>query len=226
LSRFSRILKILIITFACIGVFLFLETIAFSSGGIPTLQEYLNKVKNAPKPQNTIVVEAINYTSSENASLKKVAEFKGLNDVLLWEKEGGWIEWKVHIPEDGLYNMALLYYTLPGKGLGVELSVLIDGKLPYKEAQKITFPRVWKDVTGIRKDKKGNDLRPKCEEAPRWQKMDFIDTEGFYNKALPFYFTKGEHKIRLVSIREPVALKQLIIYNPEMPPTYNEYINI
>lgn len=67
-------------------------------------------------------------------------------------------------------------------------------------------------------------MRPKCQEDPRWQEVDFIDTEGFYNKSLPFYFTQGEHTIRVVSIREPFALKQLIIYNPEELPSYADYI--
>lgn len=218
-------------TWKAIGAFLviaittlLLETLSLGAEKIPTLQEYLKKVDNKDRPQETIVVEAINYVRSENAALRKVEEFKGIKQVLLWEKEGGWVEWKVHIPETGLYNMALQYYPLSGKGLGIEVAVMIDGKIPYKEAQKVTFYRIWKDTTGIRKDKKDNDLRPKCQEDPRWQEVDFIDTEGFYNKSLPFYFTQGEHTIRVVSIREPFALKQLIIYNPEELPSYADYI--
>nr|WP_207182846.1 extracellular solute-binding protein [Caldicellulosiruptor diazotrophicus] len=228
LSGFLTILKrIKIIVYLLITLLMLLCKVSvFASSEIPTLQDYLKKVgKNINRPKKEIKIEAINYTGSNNASVRKVLQFYGEKDVLLWEKEGGWLEWTVNIPEDGFYNMALLYYPLSGKGLGIEFSVFIDGKIPYKEAQKVTFPRVWKDTTGIRKDKKGNDLRPKCDEHPQWQKIDFIDTEGFYNKALPFYFTKGEHKIRLVSIREPVALKQLIIYNGGALPTYNEYIS-
>jgi len=224
LKRHSKKLKVLIIIITCISTFLFLQTIALGSEGIPTLQEYLKKIGNAVKPQKVVVIDAVDYTASENASLKKAEEFKGQKNVLLWEKEGGWIEWKVHISEAGLYNMALQYYPLPGKGLGIEVAVMIDEKIPYKEAQKVTFNRVWKDITGIRKDKRDNDLRPKCEEEPVWQQADFIDTEGFYNRSLPFYFTEGEHTIRIVSIREPFALRQLIIYNPEKLPSYDEYI--
>uniref|UniRef100_A0A7C5V0J3 Extracellular solute-binding protein n=1 Tax=Caldicellulosiruptor owensensis TaxID=55205 RepID=A0A7C5V0J3_9FIRM len=207
-----------------ITIFFLLQNVVFSSESIPTLQEYLKKIGNAARPQKAVVVDAVNYIASENASLKKAEEFKGRKNVLLWEKDGGWVEWKVHISEAGLYNMALDYYPLPGKGLGIELAVMIDGKIPYKEARKVTFNRVWKDTTGIRKDKKDNDLRPKCEEEPMWQQADFIDTEGFYNRSLPFYFTEGEHTIRIVSIREPFALRQLIIYNPERLPSYDEYI--
>ena len=224
MKRHSKKLKVLIIIITCISTFLFLQTIALGSEGIPTLQEYLKKIGNAVKPQKVVVIDAVDYTASENASLKKAEEFKGQKNVLLWEKEGGWIEWKVHISEAGLYNMALQYYPLPGKGLGIEVAVMIDEKIPYKEAQKVTFNRVWKDITGIRKDKRDNDLRPKCEEEPVWQQADFIDTEGFYNRSLPFYFTEGEHTIRIVSIREPFALRQLIIYNPEKLPSYDEYI--
>lgn len=224
MKRHSKKLKVLIIIITCISTFLFLQTIALGSEGIPTLQEYLKKIGNAVKPQKVVVIDAVDYTASENASLKKAEEFKGQKNVLLWEKEGGWIEWKVHISEAGLYNIALQYYPLPGKGLGIEVAVMIDGKIPYKEAQKVTFNRVWKDITGIRKDKRDNDLRPKCEEEPVWQQADFIDTEGFYNRSLPFYFAEGEHTIRIVSIREPFALRQLIIYNPEKLPSYDEYI--
>ncbi|ADQ03720.1 extracellular solute-binding protein family 1 [Caldicellulosiruptor owensensis OL] len=224
MKRYLKTLKVSGAIVSLITIFLLLQNVVFSSESIPTLQEYLKKIGNAARPQKTVVVDAVNYTASENASLRKAEEFKGRKNVLLWEKDGGWVEWKVHISEAGLYNMALDYYPLPGKGLGIELAVMIDGKIPYKEARKVTFNRVWKDTTGIRKDKKDNDLRPKCEEEPMWQQADFIDTEGFYNRSLPFYFTEGEHTIRIVSIREPFALKQLVIYNPEQLPSYDEYI--
>ena len=198
--------------------------VSFASEKIPTLQEYLSKVENKDRPKNYISVNAVNFTASENAAIKKADSFEGEKDVLLWEKEGGWVEWKVNIPQSGLYNMALQYFPLRGKGLGIEVAVLIDDQIPYKETRKVTFYRVWKDTTGIRKDKRDNDLRPKCDENPRWTTEDFIDTEGFYNKSLPFYFTQGEHTIRLVSIREPFALKKLIIYNSEELPSYSDYI--
>jgi len=187
LSGFLTILKrtkFVIVYLLVILLILLCKISAFASSEVPTLQDYLKKVGNVERPKKEIIIEAINYTSSSNASVRKISQFYGQKDVLLWEKEGGWLEWSVNIPEDGFYNMALLYYPLPGKGLGIEFSVFIDGKIPYKEAQKVTFPRVWKDTTGIRKDKKGNDLRPKCDEHQQWQKIDFIDTEGFYNKDL------------------------------------------
>ncbi len=187
-----------------------------------SIQQYITKYKNYPHPKHTIIVNATDYVNFSDTTLKKLDNLAGQKNVLVWEKEGGFVEWKVNIPESGLYNMAMLYYQLPGKGLGIELSILIDGKLPFNEAQKITFPRIWKDVTGIRKDKRDNDLRPKTQEYPMWQEADFIDTEGFYNKLFSFYFEKGEHTIRLVSIREPFAIKYIKIYNKEEIPTYAE----
>lgn len=198
--------------------------IAFAQGGSKTLslQQYITKYKDYSHPRHTIIINGTDYVKSEDTNLKKLSIFKGQKDVLMWEKEGGWVEWKVTIPQSGLYNMSMFYYQLPGKGLGIELSVLIDGHLPFTEAEKITFSRIWKDTTGIRKDKRDNDLRPKVDEYPMWQEEDFKDTEGFYNKSFSFYFEKGEHTIRLVNIREPFAIKYIKIYNKDQSPTYNQ----
>jgi len=216
-QMFARLLVVFVIQI------LFLWAVAFSQQGkVLSLQQYLNKYKDVPKPKRTIIIPAISFSSYGETTVKKKIELAGQKDVLAWEKEGGYVEWKVDIPESGLYNMAMLYLPLPGKGLGIELSVLIDGEFPFDQAQKITFPRVWKDTTGIRKDKKDNDLRPKTDEYPIWQEEDFKDTEGFYNRAYYFYFEKGEHTIRLVNIREPFAIKYIKIYNKDEVPNYSE----
>ncbi len=64
------------------------------------------------------------------------------------------VSWKINFPEDARYNILIEYYTgdfdegdnLAAKSSAAERYVLVDGKVPYKEARSIKFERVWADA--------------------------------------------------------------------------------
>lgn len=120
--------------------------------------------------------------------------------------------------------MVMLYLLFLGKGFGIEFFILIDGKFLFDQVQKIIFLRVWKDIIGIRKDKKDNDLCFKIDEYLIWQEEDFKDIEGFYNRVYYFYFEKGEYIIRIVNIRELFVIKYIKIYNKDKVLNYLEVL--
>lgn len=154
--------------------------------------------------------------------MKNLDHFEGKEGKSVLTGETGKIEWEFNVPESGMYNVELLYYPIDGKGNSIERMISIDGEVPYNEAKYINLSRVWKDKSEIAQDKKGNDIRPKQTEAPRWRTVLLHDLLGYYNDPLLFYLEKGKHTIGFESVRESVVLNTVRIYKAEELPTYDE----
>lgn len=198
------------------------EQIMFGVNRENTYQKYIEKYKNSKRPMKEVIIPAANYTASSKKDAVLVDEFQGKKKIIKITNAEEWIEWSVDIPEDGMYSMQLSYFPLPGKGRAIELSLEIDGKLPFDSARQFNFSRVWKDKEAIKKDNQGNDMRARQVEEPIWREDFFGDSQGLHNGAMEFYFTKGTHKVRIINSSEPFAIDKLAILNKEELPSYKE----
>ena len=87
---------------------------------------------------------------------------------LLWTNDDGWVEWDVNVPVSGLYEVTVDYYPIPGKRASVQRDLLIDGQLPFREAKRVVFQRVWKDAFWPpKRDNQGQDVRPPADRGAR-----------------------------------------------------------
>jgi len=180
--------------------------------------QYLQQFQDAARPDADIVVDASSYSGGEG--VETLESFEGADRAVKTD-ETGYIEWKVNIPETGLYNMAVRYFPVAGKNAAIERELLIDGGLPFESARRLSFSRIWKNESEeIKTDNRGNELRPRQVEAPAWREAVFRDSEGLADRPFLFYLTAGEHTIRLVSLREPMVLESLRIYQEEEPEDY------
>jgi len=182
---------------------------------------YLERYKEASKPNHMIVVDIKNYSLAEKTDAYN--EYLGKKDVVVSHEEG-FVEWEVDIPEAGLYNISLDYYPLEGRGIDIERALYINGVMPFSGSDTLTFSRVWTDAGEIRMDNRGNEIRPTQTEAPRWESTYLRDYMGYYIEPYSYYFNKGKNTIRLVAISEPVAISNLVIGQKEELPSYDEYI--
>lgn len=185
-----------------------------------SINEYLKEHEKKGYPSASITIDALSYSSSNNAVIKQVDELQGKNNVLSWEDEEGEVVWPFYAPESGLYFVELEYLPLVNKGMSIELELRLDGGVPHDDFVSVRFSRTWKDAGAVRRDSNGNDLYPEQEEVPQWTVRDFIDTQGFYNKRIPLYVEKGNHSLSLVLKREALALKTIRLYNPSPLPSY------
>jgi len=138
------------------------------------------------------------------------------DDTGLMAKGGtGWIEWKVELPEDGYYNLGLIYDSADDHKTDLGLSVQIDGVLPYAEAGRIVLKRHYADsVYPPDRDEFDNDRRPAAVEVKGWK--DVLLTDYTVDpKPLKFFFTKGLHTVRLVSGRDAMKLQGLYLVSPQ-----------
>jgi len=170
-----------------------------------------------------VVVEAGDYADAQGTGFGKLDGFEGQSGVSLRTGEQGRVDWNVNIPETGWYNLSVLYYPIEGKSASIERTLLIDGEVPFAEAAYLQFDRIWDNASsGIKRDNRGNELRPEQVEKPQWREALAKDYEGYYDEPFRFYLTAGAHTLSLVSQREPMVLRRLKLYEAPRPASYQE----
>lgn len=131
----------------------------------------------------------------------------------------------VTVEEDGFYNLSVDYYPVQDGSSAIKFEVLIDGELPFYEAQNISLKRVWKDSTEKEYDSQGNQIRLPSEETPVWMNGTLKDASGFTQDPFRFYLTKGEHTITFSVYQNTLAVGQIALTQPETLATYEEVLS-
>lgn len=88
-----------------------------------------------------------------------------------WSKSGQWIEWEFEVPEDGFYHISVKGRQNYQRGGISNRTVYIDGEIPFKEVQSVSFLY-----------------------DSSWNETVLGDADG---NAYDFHLTKGTHTIRL-----------------------------
>jgi ABC-type glycerol-3-phosphate transport system substrate-binding protein len=186
-----------------------------------TYSVYLDKYKDAVRPNNEIVVDLFDYSAAEN--VEKFDEYEGEDKVLI-SKDDGYVEWTVQIPEAGLYNIYVNYYPVKSKSINIERELLINGAIPFAGADTLSFTRVWTDGGEVRMDNRGNEIRPSQVEVQKWQNLYCKDYMGYFDEPYLFYFEQGENVLRFNATSEPIAFGEIVIGQQEELKSYDEYM--
>ena len=148
---------------------------------------YLERHKDAIRPDYEITVDVKNYTSAELVEVYD--EFQGRNGVIM-SKEGGFVEWEVDIPKAGLYNISLDYFPIEGRGIDIERALYINGEMPFAGADTLAFSRIWTDAGEVRMDNRGNEIRPTQDLKSQMGERYLKDYMGYYIEPYCFYFNE------------------------------------
>lgn len=183
--------------------------------------EYRDQYVGVDTPDLVINVPIANFTKV-TADYKYIWQHEGHPGLNLLVEESGFVEWKVFVPETGLYNIELEYSPTSGRSSEIMRELRIDGKVPFMGAKFLSFPRIWMDDSVIRQDNRGNDLRPRQVEVPRWQKVMLKDDMGYFAEPYQFYFEEGFHTITLVGRKEPMIIGSLTLRQAPTRPSYAE----
>ncbi len=149
-------------------------------------------------------------TTQPNSVTKTVLNYVGGE---AWRSSGQWIEWEFEVPEDGYYNIMVKGRQNYSRGVVSSRSVYIDGEIPFRELQEISFAY-------------SND----------WNYKNLAAADGTpYN----LYLTKGVHTIRLEatlggigSILEELEdstfrlnqiYRKVLVYTGATPDQYRDY---
>ena len=199
-----------------------LETYKLNEG-TPKYEEYKQNLESSNRPSGEYIIEAKDYVRVDNLEVETYEDYEGQEGTSVYIGESGLIEYEVEIKETGLYELSLLYYPVEGKSASIQRAFFIDGKLPYQELSAIEFSRIFVNAVEVwEKDNQGNDLKPTQIESPDWIHSYLHDNKGYVTEKLSIYLTEGIHTITMVSLREPMVLRQINISNSEELRNYSE----
>lgn len=204
---------------------LFLAGAAASAQGtdsfaVRTYETYLGEIGQAGEPAAGVIIPGPSFSSSSGEPVI-VENLDGRGGVL--SAENGFLEWEFVIEEPGLYNLGISYYPIEGKTAAIERELAIDGEVPFREARTLVFQRVWINrPADPPRDNRGNDLKPRQVESPRWRFVRAGNLDGYYTEPYRFYLGAGRHTVRLTSLREPMVVERLELMPVERLPSYEE----
>ncbi len=203
-----------------------------------TYGTYYDTHASDPRPKQEAVINGTDYVSaSEETGAYVGAGDGGVGDVLFWPEASGEVDFTVDVPETGVYGIKIEYYALESSANNIELSVAIDGVIPFDSAERVALSKIWVGAessfdhdeqgnrTGFRTDIHDNQIRPTLEEQLGWQTAWFKDGDGLFAGPLGFYFEKGTHTLSLISEKARFAIKSMTLCNPDEIPAAKDVPN-
>ena len=158
----------------------------FSPEQLPTYQELEAGYKTKgykPVTKQLIKIQAEDTTLKSSPTLRRLEnrdpatepfnkQGVGLNNFggASWRSGGQWAEWNFEAPESGLYNIGIKNGSWFIDGMPVQRTIKLDGRIPFKEMNAVTF-----------------------ESGDKWQLKKLGDGKREYE----FYLEKGKHTLRM-----------------------------
>jgi len=185
-----------------------------------TYAGYQKEHEGAPTPNHSIEVDLYTYKNASGVEVYK--DYAGETKSLFTDTESS-VTWEVNVPEAGWYNIYLEYMTVESRGVAIERTVKINGKLPFTHAETISFTRIWTDASEPKVDNQGNQIRPGQIEIFDWQSAYLKDDMGYVIEPYQFYFNKGKNTITFEGENEPMVLRKLSVEGVKETISYAEY---
>lgn len=189
--------------------------------------EYYDLHCNDSRPESIIETEGGGYISAEGdiSAGEYTADGISYENVLIWRGDGGYAAYEINVPESGIYCLNMTYCPIKTGSAAIELSMEIDGEIPYDTASRLTLSRVWENEREKYKDGRGNQVRPTQVQREMWLSRDIGDGDGLFSEPLFFSLSKGRHRITFSAERAQFALRSFRFYNPQELPSYGEYVS-
>lgn len=188
-------------------------------------EQYLSNYENAQYPDEEILIRVEDFVKSD-PEVEVLQNYEGSTGKSIKTYEEGFVEWTVDIPKEGFYNIKIEYFPVEGRGSSIERELWINGEMPFYGSRHLNFSRIWVDAEDIKRDNRDNEIRPRQVEKPRWEEGYFKDYMGYYNEPYYFYLKEGENTLRLVSVKEPMVIKNITIHQADIPPKYDDIADL
>ena len=137
------------------------------------------------------------------------------------EEHGTW-EWEFTVAKSGLYEIEADYLAEGGNGAKIQRKLMIDGSVPFQEANNICFYRRFIEDEEIKINAIGDEVWPKQHEEVVLQTQKLVDSQGFFEEPLMFYLSEGKHTISMAYVDQPINIQELRLIGKEDLPSYEE----
>lgn len=199
-----------------------LQPLPPENGGDNTYAYYLVQHETAQKPVRELVIKGSSFDQASSSGAEAQAEYSGRTDCALLQEQAS-VKWVFDLEQEGLYRIAMNYLPAPGSDKDIEVSLKLNGSVPFAEAKSYSFNREWKDERfngSLKQDTRGNELIPNQAECTDWISRGFDDSEGDYQEAFYYYFVKGKNEIVLENGDTAFAVECIRVFNTEPAGSY------
>ena len=198
-----------------------IHTLEESSIGTATSNDYAKYIAdmgNLVTAKEDINLKANEFLSAQQVEIKNHLDE---NDVVFWN--GGSITYRFNVPNDGRYNLSLKYQCISDNNLNSEIGLLINGKLPFVEAENIEVKRMWTNAAEVRTDDFENEFAPEQTSYEGFLTVPLYDNTGVSLNPYEFCLNSGVHEITIVLNSGKLALSEIALTVPDnAKKTYKE----
>ncbi len=141
--------------------------------------------------------------------------------------EGSSITYELEIPKEkeGLWNIRIDYEILSRQILPPEISVYLNGKLPFSEARSIPLVQYWEyETTAFAKNRYGDEIIPNQKIASDTISYVLKNPNGIDNFPLWFNLRSPRVTITLFVNSGKIAIKRLSIERPKSLTKFSEVV--
>ena len=126
--------------------------------------DYYEKYLEYPEADSEIIINAADYTdiSEDNFS---VGTFCGKDNVLIWNSISGSVSYDINVENEGLYSVYISYCAMESGLSECELSMSVDGSVPYDAASRIILNKTWVNNSEPSYDIYGNQIHPSLTQS-------------------------------------------------------------
>ncbi len=125
------------------------------------------------------------------------------------------------VPEDGQYEIWLTYQNTTQSTLPTELTVRVDGNLPFYELRRVKLNSLWVvESAKIPEDRYGNEIAPTPVSVEREQTVGLTDSTARIDVPFLFELRAGTHALTLECQDSGAHISAVTLRAPEAVPAY------
>lgn len=185
-------------------------------------EEYLKEYENKETDNKTEGITLMPQQASLDGNTTLNYNVSGRQEEAAYtDTEDSYTQWNFQVKEAGFYIIKAEFLIPKGDISKVQRSLLIDGAIPYNEAEHICFYPYFEEEGEVSLNSIGDEVWPKQKEQEAWQEQELSDSQGFYEEPLRIYLEKGEHTLSLQYVSGALLLGTLTLAPVEDIPTYS-----
>jgi len=117
----------------------------------------------------------------------------------------------IDAPEDAVYCISFDYLNDSDSILPVQMTLSVNGEVPFYEASRLVFENTWVDKGEISYDRYGNELVSVPDKLVRWENKYIMDASYRYSTPLTVELKKGENQLDLTVSEGSILLGNIYL---------------
>ena len=217
-ARFVVVMVAVLVTAMCTTVLVAAET------GNIRYSDYRALHSGQGSPELAIEVNGADFILAGDDVT--VASHLGSDSGVLFPGRRTWVTYDIYVPVEGMYNIKIRYATTDNSSNDMTINLEINGALPFREASGLRLPRLFEDITPIRTDAAGNEIRPRQAMLHTFIDKGLQSNDGSYRDNFKFHFYAGVNTLTISTNGVAFYLDAIILHQQPALISHAEYMQM